>query len=1020
MEAKSQERQLKSQELTANRQFIINTQVDAIEEQPSLLFGDDPGAETTEGINDSNTSLTSNRLSSPIRGKSLMESRPPIPWNEVKKASLSFNGVTQSPIKFSSPERLEASSTFVDEMSPDRVIRRIETRQDDQTTDQTQVINDTQRINDTQTFERDNSLPSNIRETEQFVRAFHKDENTHKRKASHDQDTQIVNLAMDTQVIAVDPMSSPDMRHRPLISNKQAGSETDTQVINIGGDETDTGTFNQTADTQVINTEGQVFNAETQVINADTQIINADIQAINADTQIINTPPKANPIADTQIINQTAHFSRQAAQIIQSDTQPESQGVSQGLFTADTLVIKPLKTPVLSLVVSSPAIQHSTSPQRIQIPNTEARSRTQVINTQEDDLAEDTFLRHDLDRRSTKSRAFDDTEEIKSDEEEKDIDDVSLFEDSIPNHKRRLISSDNEDESLKYARIDTGIDQLAGLSSFGRSSPSSDNRGSKVSQYKTDYDRKRLPSSPTKDTISSEITDLSQSVGDVKLDKIEEGDDANIKSRRNRRNFVAGSQSQPSVIHEGLEQTEFPKESLPVLRHEILEILTESQIVNQTGVFALHNFKFYPGIITNDSDGDSLTVKFNEGDYRIKNTDLYLLDIRIGDKVRLRSNSVEYNVTGLEQEEAGGDITCIRGYNQVYLLKSKANKRNKELSVPLSECYMELSDFFRHQQVNQIIYDGTDVLKKNYFFFVETSTCNNEVQMEVSPRKQRTILGAGTRVSPKKNQTVDKSGVFSGSLFFMTSIDDDKKEELKKIITDNGGVLIEEEIKDIFHYETVDDKRVLLLKLLEGYKFTAILSSSYCRSAKYFQALALGWPILSSQWIEDVVKNICKFSNWGVYLLPAGHSTHLGTVKSLDVHKFRANMEHYDIKGQLANNAELLQNYNILMVYNRNNNTTLETCEFIFHALGVNVLQIFNNFGDIKKHLAKNKGVSNLLVYSEDDTKKLGKKIPLSRSNSLMQKLVETSDCIGLINWEWVVQCVISQYIWQPEEYITI
>lgn len=1018
MEAKSQERQLKSQELTASRQFMINTQVDAIEEQPSLLFGDDPGAEITEGINDSNTSIMSNRLSSPIRGKSLMENRPPIPWNEVKKTSLSFNGVSQSPIRFSSPERLEASSTFVDGTSPERILMRNETRQDSQSSDQIQVINDTQRINDTQTFERNMASTTDIRETEQFD----KDRSTHKSTdllmPSNDDDTQIVNIANDTQVIAMEPVSSPDMRH--IRSHKQAGNEADTQVINTGVDETVTGPFNQTADTQPINPDTQIINADTQIINTDTQTINADIQAINTDTQIINTPSKADPTADTQIINQGAHSSHHAAQIIQPDTQPESQGASQGLFTADTQVIKPLQMPILSLVVSSPAIQHSTSPQRIQIPNTEARSRTQVINTQEDDLAEDTFLRHDFDRRSTKSRAFDDTEEIKSDEEEKDIEDVLLFDDSIPNHKRRLTSSDNEDESLKYARIDSGIDQLAGLSSFGRSSPSSDNRGSKVSQYKTDYDRKRLTSSPTKDQISSEITDLSQSVGDVKLDKAEDADDADIKTRKNRRNFVAGSQSQPSVIHEGLEQTESPKEALPVLRHEILEILTESQIINQTGVFALHNFKFYPGIITNDSDGDSLTVKFDEGDYRIKNSDLYLLDIRIGDKVRLRSTAVEYNVTGLAQEEAGGDISCIRGYNQVYLLKSKANKRSKELSVPLSECYMELSDFFRHQQVNQIIYDGTDVLKKNYFYFVEASTSNTEVQIEVSPRKQRPLLGAGTRVSPKKNQTIDKSGLFSGSLFFMTSIDDDKKEELKKIITDNGGVLIEEEIKDIFHYETVDDKRILLLKLLDGYKFTAILSSNYCRSAKYFQALALGWPILSSQWVEDVVKNVCQFSHWGVYLLPAGHSTHLGTVKSLDVHKFRANMDHYDVKDQLANNADLLQNYNILMVYNRNNNTTLETCEFIFHALGVNSLQIFNNFGDIKKYLANNKSTSNLLVYLEDDTKKLGKKIPLSRSNSLIQKLVETSDCIGLINWEWVVQCVISQYIWQPEEYITI
>lgn len=1063
METKSQERtQIKSQELGENRQYLINTQVDVIEEQPSLLFGDDHREESSQEVDDSNSTLSPTRLYSPLRpGMSLVGNRP-VPWNEVKRASLSFNGISQSPIKFSSPERLfEGSTTFVDEKeSPEKGTNQIQDTQriNENLVGDTQQINngldDTQRVQNT--IDDTQRIQHVLDDTQRIIGGDILDDTQKINEETFDHDNQSTSPPFnDTQVIALDPQEalSPtkvkevsfDIQKSILEKEtmERGHTDADTQVIN----ERDTQVINErdnhnisTADTQIIDETDdiQIMNTDTQTINtADTQVINT------ADTQVINTNSQVTrePLGDTQIINKASQSLE-----INSDIPPYDP------FTmADTQVINPLlQKPLTSPVVSSPELhrnyQFSPILQRLQIPNTEARSRTQVINTQEDDMADDTFLRHESDRRSVRSRHFDDTEdiEIKSDEEDKDmeIDNVLVFDDSIPNHKRRLTSSDVEEEPSKVARIESGIDQLAGLTSFEKSSPpSSDKRGSKVSQYKTEYDRKRLPSSPTKDQVSSEITDLSQSVGDMKFDKLtseigekieDKGkeEEEHIKVGKNRTNFVAPSQSQA-------ESSKIISQPPTILREEILEILTENQIVNKTGVFALYTFKFYPGIITEYCDGDSLTVIFNEGDYKIKNTDLYVLDIRVGDKVRLKSQ--EYNVTGLSFEENSGDITCIRGFNHVYLLKSKANKRSKEISVPLSECYMELSDFFQHQLVNQIIYDGVDILKKNYSFFIEKSNNKTEVKSEVqekileaSPRKQSRnntvpIIGSGTRLSPKRNITVDRSGkAFSGSLFFMTSIEDGKKEELKKLITENGGVLIDEEIKDIFYYTTVDDKKILQLNMIEGFTFTAILSSGYCRSAKYFQALALGWPIISSQWIEDVVKHHSKITNWPVYLLPAGQSAHLGTIKSLDVHKFRTNMENNEalIKDQLTNNAELLQDYNILMAYNRNNNTTLETCEFIFHAFGVNSLQIFNNFGEIKKYLATNKHLSNLLVYtnSEDDTKKLGKKTPtLSRSNSLLQKLVDAKDDrIGLINWEWVVQCVISQYVWEPEAYITM
>lgn len=657
-------------------------------------------------------------------------------------------------------------------------------------------------------------------------------------------------------------------------------------------------------------------------------------------------------------------------------------------------------------------------------------------------------------------------------------------------HHQVAVSPSEIDESSP------GIKRTDILGFPNKSSPQTDNDASNTNSNGSNKikPQSNLPSSPTKERVriememklprvqSTELKDTiaaneinsednSSELEDIDLVHFNDTDSVPTITRKSRSITVDTSSqsqdefqpnqdsSQMSAMDVRMNDLQRERRKIDkVLFEEALNVLTQTDIHYMESVWVSFKFNMYTGKTTKVGH-DNLIVEFEEGSYSIKNSDLYLLDIRIGDKLRTRSSKYKFVVTGLAYSKNGDNIKCIRGYNVVSLRRiSKAKgKKFEELEASLSECYMELSDWIQHQQTFQFLFDGQDLLKHdggNIFLnnpsldihrtpsrntrysntpdFIEYDLkYRNGPLSSPSKKNESRIVNGGTLTK------LGSSGLFSGMLFCLTfgkSIDEDKKEKIKTAIENNGGSLLDEGLHDILKYSRSQDGSLELESpMLSEFSFGAVISNSFCRSAKYLQALALGWPILSDYYIFDCLKDNKKLTDWPVYLLPAGQSQYLGSVKSLEIFKFRQNYEtDKELSYQLKNNNHLLQDVFIIIINNKANLKTLQTCEFIFHAFGAKSLKYCSSVNEIV-NVTKQCKDDPILVYDNNDTIKQDMETlkventggtrtrsqsrGSTKQNSDIKLLKSTlkKKNIGFINWEWVVQCVISGYIWDPE-----
>lgn len=731
----------------------------------------------------------------------------------------------------------------------------------------------------------------------------------------------------------------------------------------------DTQRIQETNDTQRIQEANDTQRIKNDDPN-DTQIYQ-DTQKIENDTQVINTTqtvPLHNlmgqkNVSDTQKIYNDIDALSQDTQKVNLDTQiirasPDTQIVTSFL---DTQVIRSSSQ---DKVPESPPV-HDFSHRLM--------SHRQVLNTQDENDASFSL-----------EKSLGDLEEVRTDDEkesEKDVDVSDLqYEDSLLttklSKKRRKIY---DPSPYKLTKLEKPV--FASPIEIGESSP-----------VVKKSDLLRLPddlaSSPQKTYESSENEE-------TKSEK-------HITAKRKNK-YIIETQSQPDI-----------------LTKEHLETLTEDNIHHKNSVWAIFNLKMYPGTITEQGQ-DQMAIQFSDGLVDIKNSDLFVLDIRVGDTIRIRSSTIKYVVVGLGHSDSNS-IHCMRGYNLVYVKKQTAKGANSaDICVPLAECFMELEDWIQHQQAFGLIYNQHDILKHD-----KKNNISEMLSVLATPMDGLLSSPASNRTSPRKLLQHDNTGkAFSRKLFCITSIEGERKDKIKQLIESNGGVLVEG-LSELFEYSTsTNDHLMLKSHLLGEFTFGAIISNNHCRSAKYLQALALGWPIVSDIYIEHCVSDRSRVEHWPSYLLPAGHSTRINSLRSLDVYQFRRN---YDsdrtMNEQASNNGHLLEKYDIVVLSNKRNDHTLETCRFIFYSFGAKSLTYCSNYNEIANSLKLKK---NVLVYDDGDIvrKKLValRQKPNSRTRSqgkVAQQLYATSNNlvnIGVIDWEYIVQCVISGYIWDTKTY---
>ncbi|GEQ69248.1 hypothetical protein JCM33374_g2919 [Metschnikowia sp. JCM 33374] len=527
--------------------------------------------------------------------------------------------------------------------------------------------------------------------------------------------------------------------------------------------------------------------------------------------------------------------------------------------------------------------------------------------------------------------------------------------------------------------------------------------------------------------------------------------------------------------------TSSPSE-LDVLRDEMPTNSSSDVIVDANAVWALHQFKKFPAKVVEYGDVFSLVQFSNDVQAEARNSDLHLLDICIGDVVQLKMKVGDYVVVGLTFYTTRSTIRCIRGYDTVILTKKKRAglTADPEFMMSLEDICMGLDQWLVHQSRFHIFPDSVglgsvgiasvgvdssglkdcvDLLQDNYTLVRQLVDAGNSapakhyaapVSMDqkletqyISPRKSaKEFVGVAPR----------QSDVFNGMLFFVTSIEGARKEHLKEVILSNGGHFIDDEIKNVTIRESSFLGKLLLSsKTLTSFKFGALLADGYSRSAKYLQALTLGWPILADCFVDKVIENPQVLASWPVFLLPAGHSTHTGTVTNLDVYEFRSKFDSGSfLSEQLRNNSRLLSGYTILVLDRKQDNLMMDMCNFIFHAFGASGIKVLKNPKQVDAHLrkygtekpekaetAETKETTSgqrghrgprYLVYDNSQgeySKSHAKGHPRGHARSQTVKASKKSQAVaktkfGVVDWEWVVQCVISKYIWDPERYVEV
>ncbi|EGV60191.1 hypothetical protein CANTEDRAFT_95648 [Yamadazyma tenuis ATCC 10573] len=457
-----------------------------------------------------------------------------------------------------------------------------------------------------------------------------------------------------------------------------------------------------------------------------------------------------------------------------------------------------------------------------------------------------------------------------------------------------------------------------------------------------------------------------------------------LPSKRQRRNVVDSQSQQPlSSSSRPISQS-----SNTILRNEANTEIQDIDVVSKNSVWANFKFKMYPGTIVSTGKEKS-EVLFEEGCFDIDNGDLFPMDIRVGDTIKIKGSTIQYLTSGLghEPSQSGTGICCVRGYNQVYIKKNSKTRRanTAESQVRLSAIFMELEDWYQHQS------RFTINLAADIFTDSITSIINDNMRTPTRSRHTQEI-----KASPRGRLRTDK-GVFSNCLFCITSLNEDTKGQLIKIIYANGGDVVEDGFMELFEYRRKNKLELVLRdKESEDLQFVALISNGISRSFKYLQTVALGWPILSETFIFDTVERNQLINSWPAYLLGAGHSSRIGGVKSLDIHKFQQSYEKgLQLRNQINLNGHLLKKYVVIGLENKANKKETVPFEFIMYAFGVKNLVFKPSTKEILKFI-KNGGIDpeHILIYDN--------------SNTHTQAL----ENYKVIDWEWVVQSCISTHIW--------
>lgn len=184
-------------------------------------------------------------------------------------------------------------------------------------------------------------------------------------------------------------------------------------------------------------------------------------------------------------------------------------------------------------------------------------------------------------------------------------------------------------------------------------------------------------------------------------------------------------------------------------------------------------------------------------------------------------------------------------------------------------------------------------------------------------------------------RTKPPGSLFANMAFAVSySKHEQEKNEVMRLIVDSGGQVLQEGFDSLFEISkfTEPEAGLTLSAAAKPLGFAALIADEHSRKAKYMQALALGLPCISGQWILACVSKNTILA-WPPYLLCAGQSSFLGNaMKSRVLSPYPA--AEAALEGTLAAREKLLDGKSILIVTPRSKAEKRKPYVFLTRALG--------------------------------------------------------------------------------------
>lgn len=288
------------------------------------------------------------------------------------------------------------------------------------------------------------------------------------------------------------------------------------------------------------------------------------------------------------------------------------------------------------------------------------------------------------------------------------------------------------------------------------------------------------------------------------------------------------------------------------------------EVGERLSVFAKHGSRWYPATtngveyikMRRHSKASVLVDFLDIGTTTVRADDTKVLELAAGDVVNIGAGAVAHKIVDLVRSGAGGSVETYDGFDKVLVQRLRGgipSEKHPATVVSIAELFLTARSF-THWRL---------------------SHAGVRLVMRQPPRLD---------LFQKPKRLRSQTQIFANCVFVVSITSDAKAKRMSEDITAHGGRALHGSL--LAHFDLSFNQQSRTQTLASAKSFAAVIAEKPRKTIEFLEALALGWPCLSVQYIEDSLRAGCFLTNWSDYLLAAGHSQAVGAAVSQDVYDF--------------------------------------------------------------------------------------------------------------------------------------